>query len=177
MKKLYRFYCLAEEVICGVSFFAIVVLVFGSAFFRLFNHPLIWADDIAKLLFAWVAFLGADVAMRRCRLVGVDIIVVRLPPKVQKVVQLLGNLVVAGILVIFVWYGYGLIIRSWDRYFQTIPISYSLISASLPVGSLCMLLTTAIKIVRLLTHMGDDDYSLAKAAQAEEAENVERQVI
>lgn len=177
MKRVYEVYCRAEEVICGIFFFAIVVLVFSSAFLRLFKMPLIWADDIAKLLFAWTAFLGADVAMRRCRLVGVDFVMVRLPPKVQKAIQLAGNLIIAIILVAFVYFGFKLTVASWDRYFQTITASYSFVTMCLPVGSLCMLLTAGIKIGKLLAHFGDDDYTLAKDAQREEPDDVERQVV
>ncbi|MDR2390192.1 MAG: TRAP transporter small permease [Planctomycetota bacterium] len=177
MKKMYDRYCLAEEVLCGALFASIVVLVFSSAVLRLFNNPLIWADDIAKLCFAWSAFLGADIAMRRCRLVGVDIVLLRLSPRLQKIVLLLGHLAIAATLAIFIFYGIKLTYASLNRHFQTIPISYSYVSVCLPVGSLCMLLTAAVRMGKLRRHLRDDEYSLAGEAQREEAENVERQVI
>jgi hypothetical protein len=40
-----------------------------------------------------------------------------------------------------------------------------------------MILTTVVKIGKLLTHLDDNAYSLAKESQAEEPENLERQVI
>lgn len=174
IKKLYFWYCRAEEVICGVLFSAIVVLVFSSAFLRLFQHPLIWADDIAKLCFAWAAFLGADVAMRYCRLVGVDFIMNKINPMLRKILYILGNLAILVILGVFAWYGFKLAGKSWERYFQTINVSYSFITLSLPCGALAMILTTLIKIGRLLMHINDADYSLAKDA---EPEDMERQII
>ena len=177
MKKLYDRYCLAEEIICGALFASIVALVFSSAVLHLFNQPLIWADDIAKLCFAWSAFLGADIAMRRCRLVGVDIILLRLPRRAQKIVLILGHLVIAVTLAVFIFYGIKLTYASLNRHFQTIPISYSYVSACLPIGSLCMLLTTVIRMAKLCRHLRDDEYSLVGEARRMEAENVERQVI
>lgn len=177
MKNVYRIYCCAEEIVCGFMFFSIVVLVFSSAFLRYVDRPLIWADDIAKLFFAWTAFLGADVAMRRCRLVGVDIIVIRLTPKLQKIAQLIGNVIIAIALFAFVHYGIKLSITSWERYFQTIPVSYSFITMSLPVGALCMLLTTVIKLFKVTSNFNNDAYSLVKESQEEEPENLERQVV
>ena len=79
MENIYKIYCRVEEVIVGISFVSIVILVFIAAFFRQFDNPIVWADDIAKFLFAWTAFLGAVVAMRYSRLVCVDIIVKNLP--------------------------------------------------------------------------------------------------
>ncbi|MDR1534939.1 MAG: TRAP transporter small permease [Planctomycetota bacterium] len=177
MKKAYKCYCFLEEVVCGALFASIVALVFSSAVLRLFNHPLIWADDIAKLCFAWSAFLGADIAMRRCRLVGVDFILLRIPRRTQKVVLLLGHLAIAVTLAVFILYGIKLTYASLNRHFQTIPISYSYVSVCLPVGSLCMLLTTVVRMAKLCLHLRDDEYSLTGEARREEAENVERQVI
>ncbi len=177
MKKIYKVYCGIEEAICGFLFFSIVVLVFSSAFLRLFGKPLIWADDIAKLFFAWAAFLGADAAMRRCRLVGVDFLVNKLGKKTQKVLQLAVNFVILAILIAFVYFGFKLSVQSWDRYFQTISVSYSIVTLCLPVGSLCMILTTLLKIYHLLVHINEDDYSLVAASREEEPENVERQVL
>ncbi len=177
MKNAYRIYCRVEEVVCGILFFSIVALVFSSAFLRLFSHPLIWADDIAKLFFAWVAFLGADVAMRKCRLVGVDILVTKLGQRTQKIIQIAVNLILLAILIIFVGYGFKLSIESWERFFQTIPVSYSYVTLCLPVGAICMILTVLVKLGKLFANLNDDSYTLAKASQAEEPENRERQVV
>lgn len=174
LKKAYGWYCRIEEVVCGILFASIVVLVFASAFLRLFKHPLIWADDIAKLCFAWAAFLGADVAMRYCRLVGVDFIMNKINAKARKILYILGNLAILVLLFVFVWYGCKLAVRSWERYFQTINVSYSFITMSLPAGALAMILTTCIKIYKLIVHLNDDDYSLSKDA---EPEDMERQIV
>ncbi len=172
MKKIYGTYCLIQEVICGILFFSIVALVFSSSFMRLFNHPLIWADDIAKLFFAWVALLGADVAMRRCRLVGVDMLVNTFKPRLNKIVHLIGYLVMIAILIIFVYYGFRLSFRSWDRFFQTIPISYSYVTLCLPIGSLCMILTAGIKAYKLIRHLNDDAWSLNADAVSDDPGDV-----
>lgn len=165
MKKLYNAYCHAEEVLCGILFISIVVLVFSSAFLRQFNRPLIWADDIAKLCFAWVAFFGADVAMRRCRLVGVDIVVNKLRPKVRKAIYIGVYTLIAAILVVFIYYGYTLSVKSWNRYFQTINVSYTFITLSLPVGSLALLLTAVLRVGKLFRHFGDDSWSMVRDAR------------
>ncbi len=165
MKKLYQAYCHAEEVLCGVLFIAIVTLVFASAFLRQFDHPLIWADDIAKLCFAWVAFFGADVAMRRCRLVGVDIVVNKLSPKTKKAIYIATYIVIALFLLLFVHYGIILSIKSWSRFFQTINVSYTFITLSLPVGALAMLLTSTLRVRKLFANFNDDSWSMVRDAR------------
>lgn len=68
LKMIYRWYCRLEEVVVGAGFLVIVGLTFTNAVLRVFNKPIITADDICLLLFGWVAFIGADVAMRYSRL-------------------------------------------------------------------------------------------------------------
>jgi tripartite ATP-independent transporter DctM subunit len=43
-----------------------IVLLFSGVFARyVFNHPLVWSDELASILFLWLAMLGAVVAFRR----------------------------------------------------------------------------------------------------------------
>ena len=89
MKTVYKWYCRIETAIVAAGFFAIVALTFSNAVLRAFNQPIVAADDICTLLFAWVSFMGADVAMRANRLVGMDLVTMHLPAKLQKTLQLI----------------------------------------------------------------------------------------
>lgn len=176
MKRIYEIYCRIEETIVGVIFVSIVVLVFSAAFFRQFDKPIVWADDIAKFLFSWAAFLGADVAMRYSRLVGVDILVKKLPAKLAKSLQLFVFTIIILLLISFVYYGTKLSIESVDRSFQTLSnFSYSIVTASLPVASLLMILTASLKIRKIIINYNDDDYDVLRDnnnTQNESPENV-----
>lgn len=163
MSKLYDRYCKIEETITGAIFVSIVILVFSAAFFRLFDKPLIWANDIAKLLFAWAALLGADVAMRNSRLIGVDFIVKKLPLRLAKLLRIFTFSVIIVFLASFVYFGTGLSIQSYDRSFQTLSfISYSAVTVALPVTSVLMILTASVKIYKLVKYFKDDDYNIYK---------------
>ena len=163
MNRIYNYYCKIEETVVDVIFVSIVVLVFSAAFLRLFDRPLVWANDIAKFLFAWAAFLGADVAMRHSRLIGVDFIVARLPLRTAKFLRIFVFSVIIVLLSSFVYYGVGLSIESYDRSFQTLDfMTYSIVTVSLPVTSLLMILTASVKIYRIIKHFNDDDYNIYK---------------
>ena len=64
MKKFYEKVCKLEELIALILVAGIAVLVFVSALMRTIGHPLNWAQDVALIAFAWLIFLGSDVAMR-----------------------------------------------------------------------------------------------------------------
>lgn len=74
MKKAYEYFCKLEESFVKLFLVSITLLVFVSAITRTFKYPLNWATDVSLLLFAWVIFLGADMALRNTNLVSVDII-------------------------------------------------------------------------------------------------------
>lgn len=175
MLRLYRRFCKAEEIVTSVIFASIVALIFTAAFFRVFDRPLVWADDIAKLLFSWSAFLGADIALRHSRLVGVDILVKKFKPKARKFTELVVFSIMLIILASFVYYGTRLSIENWDRSFQTLSfMSYSMVTLSLPVSSLLMIISSSTKFVRVLRNFKDDDYEVRKDNPKRPDEDVEQ---
>ncbi len=159
----YKTFCKFEEIVVGTLFVSIVALVFSAAFFRQFGRPIVWADDVAKLLFSWAAFLGADVAMRYSRLVGLDFLVKKLPRKVAKIVQIFVFLIIIMLLASFVVYGVKLTIDGLDRSFQTLSnVSYSYVTASLPVSSALMIITASTKIQKIIKNFQNDEYEVLK---------------
>lgn len=161
MEDFYRRFCRLEEAITGAMFVSIVALVFSAALMRAFNLPLVWADDVASFLFSWVAFLGADIALRHSRLVGVDILVNRWSPKARKLSEIIVYAIMIVLLIAFVYFGVNLSIRNWDRDFQTLSfMSYSAVTLSLPVASALMIISTGTKLARLLHRFGDDGYEV-----------------
>lgn len=146
----------------GFGFMSIVVLTFMNSVLRVFNKPIIIADDVSLLLFSWVALLGADVALRYSRLVGMDILVTKLPPKVQKIIQVVVYVIMIAALALFARYGYQLAVTNWMRTYNTLPISYGWVSLSLPVCSVLMIFTCITKLVKVIQHFSDDSYHVKK---------------
>ena len=156
MRKLYHALCKLEVVLCGAGFILLVSLVFLSAILRFFRFSMAWNIDLALLLLAWTAFLGADIAWRSGRLVGIDLITKRLPPLLQKIIQLFIFLIVLCALIFIVIYGIRL---SWTerlRKFQSLPIPYSLVTISLVTAAFSMSLSTILKIRRCVLSFKED---------------------
>ena len=50
----------------GVLVAAEIVILFSGVVARyVFNAPLVWSDELASILFLWLAMLGAVIALRR----------------------------------------------------------------------------------------------------------------
>ncbi len=148
MKKFYEAFCRVEELVTGIFLCIIVALVFLSALARAVSHPLNWAQDVSLLLFAWVVFLGADVALRKADYVNVDMFIKKLSNKAQLSFYYIWNIVIVGFLAILIRFGIPLTIENYKRLFQALGISYSWAAISVPVGSCLMILTIILKLVR-----------------------------
>jgi len=148
MRKLYHTICRLEVFLCGAGFMLLVFFVFLSAILRFFRLSMAWNIDMALLLLAWTAFLGADIAWRSGQLIGVDLVTRNLPPVVQKLIQLVVYAAIGCALVIIIIFGIKLAITEQLRKFQSLPIPYSLVTMSLVTAAFSMLLSTVLKIRR-----------------------------
>lgn len=159
LKKVYNGWCRFEDILAGTMFAIIVLLTFINAVLRVFNHPIVTNDDIVLLLFGWTALMGADIAMRNCRLVGMDIIVTKFSPKVRKIFEIFVYLFIITMLVIFAKYGFALAFSNWDRSYKAIPISYGWVTLALPICSILMIVTASIKIGIVTSHFSDNTFN------------------
>ncbi|MGE5593106.1 MAG: TRAP transporter small permease [Betaproteobacteria bacterium] len=151
VRRVYDVICRAEEAIAGVLLVAILVLIFGAAVARGVGRPLAWGMDMATFLFAWAVFFSADAAMRQDRHVNVDLLVSRLPKRAQFYINILNYLIIAAFLVFLIVYGVWMSYLTRFRTFQGIPgFSYTWVTLSVPVGSALLLITTVLKIGRVV---------------------------
>jgi TRAP-type transport system small permease protein len=147
LSRGYRRLCQVEAVLAAVLLVAMVVLIFAGGVARMLRHPLNWTTDFATCFFAWAAFLAADIAWRNDALMSVDVLAGRLPEPWRSRLAALNLAMIAAFLGFLIWSGIRLAILSHARSFQGVPwISYSWVTASLPVGAALLLLTTALKL-------------------------------
>ena len=161
MKTVYKWYCKIETWVVAAAFFTIIITTLGNVILRgLFNKPVIKADDICSLLFAWVSFMGADCAFRSNRLVGMDIVTMKLPVKVQKVLQIFVYLLIIAVMTMFFFKGKSLALTNWKRFFNTLSISYGWVTLSLPVCSVQIILTAVVKLIVTVKNFKNDDFNI-----------------
>jgi TRAP-type C4-dicarboxylate transport system permease small subunit len=133
-----------------------------NAVLRFFGRPIVTADDISLLLFAWAALLGADVALRYSRLIGMDMFVRVLSPKCQKIFQILVITIMIVVMAILIPFGFQLAARNWARVMNTLPFSYGFVTMSLPVSFIMMIFTSLVRLKKVITNFNNDSYDIKK---------------
>jgi TRAP-type C4-dicarboxylate transport system permease small subunit len=142
LKRLAR----GEEIVARAFLAGCSALVFVAAVSRAFGSPVLWAIDIAMLLFIWCAFLGADAALRAHQHIIIDIIVRLFPQRVQRVLLIMHWMIMIAFLLTLVGLGTQLTLLNAQRPMGDTDISYAYVTAAVPVGALLMAITAAAQL-------------------------------
>ena len=148
MKKAYAKFCQLEQWLAMVLLAGITVLVFAAALMRTIGYPLNWAQDAALIMFAWLSFIGGDIALHSTGLIGIDLIVRHLPKAVQKGIDIVFKVVMLAFLAVLVVNGYNYVMTGYKRLITTLNVSYAFVTASVPVGSLLMIISVSQNLWR-----------------------------
>ncbi|KAL1030278.1 sialic acid TRAP transporter substrate-binding protein SiaT [Haemophilus influenzae] len=129
-----------EEWLGGALFIAIFGILIAQILSRqVFHSPLIWSEELAKLLFVYVGMLGISVAVRKQEHVFIDFLTNLMPEKIRKFTNTLVQLLVFVCIFLFIHFG----IRTFNGASFPIDalggISEKWIFAALPVVAILMM--------------------------------------
>ena len=83
------------EYLMALALSIMVVLVFGNVVLRYgFGSGIAWAEEIARLMFVWLIFLGAVLALRHHAHLGVEMVQAKLPPKLRRICAVISHLLI-----------------------------------------------------------------------------------
>jgi TRAP-type C4-dicarboxylate transport system permease small subunit len=120
--------CKVIAVLClGVMF---TTNIFNILLRALFNYSFVWIFPLTIFLFMWMTFFGAYVIYRQKREITVDFIYNLLPEASRKVVTLISNVLIMGLMMLLLWHAPRLIyaqaspmqVLRIPRYFQALPL-------------------------------------------------------
>src|SRR3979490_2891440 len=126
----------------------VVVLLMGVIWRYVLQTPLVWSDELASILFLWLAMLGSIVALRRGEHMRMTAIVGKLPRHLRAFLDLIAIAAALAFLVFVVRPAYEF---AEDEMFVTTPsleIANSWRAAALPIGIALMILVGFLQIFR-----------------------------
>jgi tripartite ATP-independent transporter DctM subunit len=138
------------EVIAGLLIAAEIIILFAGVVARYFvQKPLVWSDELASLLFLWLASLGAVVAFRRNEHMRMTAIVGMTAPNVRNI---LGAISIAAVLAFLLFIIEPAYEFASEELFVTTPaleLSNAWRASALPVGLGLMALMGIIQLISL----------------------------
>ncbi|MGA8900264.1 TRAP transporter large permease subunit [Bradyrhizobium sp.] len=137
------------EIPAALLVVAEVVTLFAGIVARyIVQKPLIWSDELASILFLWLAMLGAVVAFRRSEHMRMTAIVAGVKPATRAFLDVVATCAAFAFLLLIVVPSYQ---YAYEESFITTPalqISNSWRAAALPVGICLMMLFSVLRLMR-----------------------------
>ncbi|MFI5011930.1 MAG: TRAP transporter small permease [Hyphomicrobiales bacterium] len=115
---------------------ALLGTVLAGVVTRALDEPLIWTDEVSRLLMVWLAVFGWVLACRRRGHIRVRFFRDLLPERARRIAEILMQLAVMLFGVLIVWFGVQLVIRNIDLQATTVPISMSWLYAPICLAGL-----------------------------------------
>ena len=129
------------ELVCLGLMAVLVADVFLGVFSRCVMHATFqWYDEVARLSFVWMIFLGAAVAVRRGAHFRLSILVDRLRPAARRRVELVVTLIVIAFAAVLVAGGIAILPVARRQVTDALEISMVWFYGALPVGGALMIL-------------------------------------
>jgi TRAP-type C4-dicarboxylate transport system permease small subunit len=126
---------------CMVLVVALAVIVFLQVFNRfVLKAPLAWSEDLAMLLFQWVAFLGAAVGVKRVRHFGIELVVKRMSAKTRHWIEIFIPWIMGCVALTMITEGYKLILFNKNRIYSSMDLSYIWTYSAIPVSGVLIII-------------------------------------
>jgi tripartite ATP-independent transporter DctM subunit len=127
----------------------IVVLFAGVMARYVFQTPLIWSDELASILFLWLAMLGSVIALQRSEHMRLTAVLAVLRPAMQARAEAVAATAVAIFLLLIVGPGWNYAAGEWYIQTPALGLHNSFRAAALPVGAVLMLVSALARLLRL----------------------------
>lgn len=140
------------EWLMALALSIMVVLVFGNVVLRYaFSSGIAWAEEISRLMFVWMIFLGAILALRHHGHLGVEMVQAMLPPWARRGCAVISHLLVLYGLWLFLYGSWTQTLIGLNTFSTVLGYPTALMASS---GLLCaasMMLIVAANLWRIVT--------------------------
>ena len=137
------------EILAATLVAAEIVILFSGVVARyVLNYPLIWSDELASILFLWLAMLGAVIAFRRDEHMRMTAAVGSLPAPTRATFDLFATCAALAFLLLIAWPAYE---YAQEETFITTPalgLNNAWRAAALPSGIALMAVFAALRVSR-----------------------------
>ncbi len=127
----------------------IIVLLCGVISRFVIQKPLIWSDELASLLFLWLAMIGSVVAFRRAEHMRMTSLVSKFGPQTRALLEAIAVVASLAFLLMIGWPALEYAIDELDITTPAMEINNGWRAAALPVGIALMAVFAVIRLLRV----------------------------
>lgn len=174
MERVHHFTTKFLGWLCIILFVGLVFSTTWQVFSRLVLHsPVTWSEELAKMLFVWLSFLGLAFVYGERGHMAVEFLVLRAPERSQKVFAIWSHVVslILG-LVALVWGGWNAAMNAWSQNLTALPVNIGSVYLVLPISGVAIVLYAIYHIIEIATGR-ESNFPIPEAEAAlEDAEKI-----
>lgn len=131
-----------SRIILGTLIGLIVLVTCMAVWWRyVLNDPLSWTEQISRIMFVWVTFLGAASLYRSVQHIAIDMLYLALPAgPLRQGIYWLNQVLILLLAVFLFWFGGKLSLDNLSQTFGALEISPSSFYLAAPVSALLIIL-------------------------------------
>jgi len=146
VRSLDRLLGLATEPLAAVVVVAeVLVLLTGVVSRFVFNHPLTWSDELASIMFLWLAMLGAAIAQRRGQHMRMTALIGMCSGSLRDTLETAGAAAPALFLLLILVPSYNFAEDQTFVHTPALGLNDAIRAAALPVGVVLMLMASLVR--------------------------------
>lgn len=121
--------------------------------FRTFGASLVWYDEVASILLAWLTFYGSALASVKRAHIGCPEVMAFLPPAPKFVFRLIAEIFTIGFFLLMGWMGYQVLgVLDTDNLISLPSIPVSWVQSVIPISAVLIVAAELITLPRVLAN-------------------------
>jgi TRAP-type C4-dicarboxylate transport system permease small subunit len=129
------------EWICIALMAALAAEVTAGVVFRYSGYSLVWYDEVATILLAWVTFYGSALAVLKQAHLGVPEIVRMMPPALRVAVTMFAQACTLAFFALLAWTGYSILeILATDHLVSLPGVSVAYVNSVIPISAVLIMI-------------------------------------
>ena len=152
MQRFRAGYGFVLEWVVGALMVILFVEVTVGVLFRMTGHSLIWYDELASVLLAWLTFYGSALASVRRAHIGCPELVERASWPVRRAINIVAQLLVIGFFAVLGVMGVWIMPILAGDTLVSVPIPMNLVQSVIPVSSLLIIVAEITHLVDLIAN-------------------------
>jgi len=139
------------EAVVIVLMAALALEVTVGVIYRSAGHSLVWYDEIASILLAWLTFYGSALAAAKRAHIGCPEVVAMMPPRVRLAFRILAEVLVIAFFALIAWVGYSVLdVLATDNLVSLPEISVKYTQSVIPVSAVMILIAELLTLPAVL---------------------------
>jgi TRAP-type C4-dicarboxylate transport system permease small subunit len=108
------------EYLAGILLFFMFVTTFFQVVARTFLLSAVWSEELARITYVWMVFLGAAVLVRDDGLIRVTVLVDRIGKRPARILRILTDIAILPFLAVITWGAWTNTVLNWKTFAPTV---------------------------------------------------------